>query len=93
MKKAVVIIRKNIRELERGKCYYWRSAEFARKSYTISALYNMLEYLSAHKDIPEMMALEQFKTKMNEYACINPNASYIYSIAYDTTEYIIDQLL
>ena len=71
----------------------WRTRSFEQEVYTKWAYMEILDYLKNNPDIPPLISLDEFKRKMDEYACKNTEASIMFSIAYDACETIIDALV
>ena len=63
--------------------------EIAQCVYTKTALYEMLEIVcsSAHDDI------NAYKKKMTDFACSNKFSSYMFSVAADTAELVLNDYL
>ncbi len=70
-----------------------RSHDFAQRSYSNWAAKELLRYIESRKSYPPLLALEDFKDRMDKYSCLNPNTSYIFSVAYDMAEYVINSIL
>lgn len=92
---AIQIVQEYVKELENHPCSigYWRSSEFAQRSYAKTAAYDILERLKKQCSEPPLIVIEEYRDKMDEYACINPVASIMFSVAHDTAENIIDALV
>jgi hypothetical protein len=83
-----------IRELERETRVsdYWNSEYFAQRSYARTAAYEILDLLKSSNE-PPLVVIEEYRDKMNDYACLSSFASLMFSVAYDTAEGIIDALI
>lgn len=71
----------------------WQKKEFQYETYSIWAAKELLVELSKNKNLPPLFVLERFRDKMDDYACLNKKNSFIFSVAKDTAEYLIDQLI
>ncbi len=75
------------------KISFWQGYSLAQSSYSRWAATELLKILQDKENIPPLIILEDFKSQMDNYACMNRASSYIFSVAYDMAECIIDQLL
>ena len=91
---AIRVVLDYINELESTTTTfdYWNSAYFAQRSYAKTAAYDILELLKNSTE-PPLVVIEEYRDKMNDYACLNGFGSVIFSTAYDTAEGIIDALI
>lgn len=91
---ATRVVMKYISELEREPRIvdYWNSEYFAQRSYARTAAYEILDLLRNSSE-PPLVVIEDYKDKMNEYACTSTFASVMFSVAHDTAEGIIDALI
>lgn len=64
-----------------------------QRSYSEWAMNEIIERLSQNSRTPPLMVIEEFRDQMNDFSCINPITSYIFSCAKDTAEWIIDLLI
>lgn len=62
-------------------------------SYTRSAAIELLMYIKKHNTTPQIIAIEEFARKMDEYSCNDLRTSAIFSIAHDVAMYFLDILL
>lgn len=90
---AIRIVHDYYIRLERKRRPYWRSPEFAQLVYSQMAAKDILDILTNNISEPPLPLIEEYRDKMNEYSCLNPKHSIMYSIAYDTAESIIDELI
>lgn len=70
-----------------------RGYDFAQESYSRWAAKELIACLEKNPTTPPLLVIEEFRDKMDRYACQNKDSSYIFSVAYDMAEYIIDLLL
>jgi hypothetical protein len=91
---AMRVVLDYINELESTPCFwdYWTSAYFAQRSYAKTAARDILELLENSSE-PPLVVIETYRDKMDEYACLNEVNSFIFSVAYDTAENIIDAII
>ena len=92
-KTAIQIVKDYIPELERYEDLWWRSSEFAQWSYSKTAAKEILELLEKDTNTPPLVVIEEYRDKMNNFACLNPKWSIMYSVAADIAEYMIDELI
>lgn len=72
----------------------WKYREFQQDVYTKWALREILNILIKRQDQPPLQVLEEFKEQMDEYACSGDSKyNYMFSVAYDTAQWVIDLLL
>ena len=92
---AMQIVRENMKNARHqlAKTPYWKTAEFAYASYSLTTLIEILEYLRRSPDISPIIILEEYRDQMDDYACRNIIGSYMFSVAYDTVTNIIDELI
>lgn len=88
---AISIVLRYLGKLNSKKA--WKSVSFEQVAYSRWACIEIIEYLKQNRDISPLNAMEEFREKMDQYACMNPESSMIFSIAYDTCESIIDMLV
>lgn len=91
---AIRVVRDYINELECTSSIidYWQSAHFAQRCYAKTAANDILELLKNSSE-PPLVVIEEYRDKMDEFACLNNFGSIIFSVAYDTAESIIDALI
>ena len=53
----------------------------------------MLNEPRKKKGKPPLIAMEDFRDKMDQYSCMNPATSFIFSVAKDTVEMFIDMII
>lgn len=61
-------------------------------SYTDWAAKEVLLYIHKRQDITPLEAIEEFIVLMDEYSCVDPETSFIFSVAHDVAENIIDYI-
>lgn len=88
---AVSIVLRCLGKLDSKKA--WKKIGFEQIAYTRWAYIEIIDYLKSHRDSPPLYAVEELRNKMDEYACLNPESSVIFSVAYDACEEIIDMLV
>lgn len=91
---ASKVVLEYIRELERAtnpiEC--WQSAYLAQRSYMRTAAYDILDLLRDDPE-PPLVVIEEYKDKMNSYACLNTFGSSMFSAMANAAENIIDALM
>lgn len=90
---AIQIVKDYIPKLERSPGWWWRSSEFAQWSYAKTAAKEVLDLLEENTDTPPLVVIEEYRDRMNQFACVNPVRSIMYSVAADIAEDIIDELI
>lgn len=70
-----------------------KKQQFAQRSYSLWAAEEVLHYVKCRNDISPTAAVEEFIRMMDEYSCINPETSYLFSVAKDTALDIYDHLI
>lgn len=90
---AKEIIKNYIREYSGHVYTPWQKKEFQYESFSIWAAKELLVEVSKKEDLPPLYVMENFREKMNDYACLNKANSFIFSVANDTVNYLIDQLI
>lgn len=93
-KLAYKVVSAYIDELENSPnpIEHWRSSYMAQRSYAKTAAYDILELLRDSTE-PPLVVIEEYRDKMNEYACLNKHGSIIFSVAADTADNIVDALV
>lgn len=74
----------------------WRDDDFLQDSYTKWSCKEIIKQLKSNPDRPPLQTLEDFLTKMDKYSAElsrSDQSSYMFSVAYDTTQWIIDMLI
>lgn len=67
---------------------------FEYRSYSRWALNEIRQYIIKYRNKDPIEVLGEFKYKMDQFACESKSeANFIFSIAYDITELVIDELL
>lgn len=68
-------------------------SEFQQETFSVWAATELLIELSRNPNTPPLLVMEKFRDKMDDYSCMNRSNSFIFSVAKDTTEYLIDRLI
>ena len=89
---AIEIIQKYISDFENRK-HYWSKPMFKQNSYAKWSAEELLERVQNRKNVPAIYVIEDFIRLMDRYACMNPHNSYMFSVAHDTAEDILDFIL
>lgn len=71
----------------------WRDYSLAQESYSRWAAREILIRLIREKNTPPLIVIERFRDQMDDYSCRNPYTSYMFSVAKDMAEWIIDLLI
>ncbi len=87
-KQAIVVAQKLLKSYESIDFF-----NYPLLSYSRWAADEIIHELEMNKDIPPLIILEEFRNKMDDYACENLRNSFIFSEAYDVVTIIIDELL
>ena len=82
-----------LERLENQPMGYWRSSEFAQLSYAKTAAREVVDLLKNDDSKPPLVIIEEYVDKMNKYACLNKERSIMFSVAADTAEDMIHELL
>lgn len=90
--KAIFIIQNYIDGLEKSMINNISSV-FRQKSHAKSAAEELLLDILAHDETAVVNVIEGFIRRMDEYACLPHPGSYIFSIAYDTAVYLLDEIV
>lgn len=91
---AVKIIRAYLRELERSYFSSFRTPFHEEQIiFQEIAATKLLSYLKDYKSLEVMTIIENFKAKMDQYACLNEFNSRQFSIQADTATYILDEII
>lgn len=93
-KMAYKVVSAYIDELEKPVSVkdYWHSSYFAQRSYAKTAAYEILGLLRNSSE-PPLVVIEEYRDKMNEYACLNSFTSVMFSVASRTADNIVDALI
>ena len=91
---ATRVVLEYIREIERpcSVINYWHSSYLAQRSYAKTAAYEILDLLRNSSE-PPLVIIEEYRDKMNEFACLNAFTSFMFSVMADTAENIIDAIM
>lgn len=89
---AIEIIQKYIADLD-DKPYFWQKPNFKQNSYTKWAANELLECIRNRPTTSVIVTIEEFIRKMDRYSCMNLKNSYMFSVAHDTAEDILDIFL
>lgn len=71
----------------------WRGYSLAQESYSRWAAREILVRLIKNNTTPPLIVIEQFRDQMDDYSCRNLHTSYMFSVAKDMAEWIIDLLI
>lgn len=89
---AIQTVKEYIADLKPPK-YRLKRSFFEQKTYSIWAAKEVLQYLWSHPDTPPIIAIEEFIEKMDKYSLKNRESSFIFSVAHDIAEDILDIFL
>lgn len=89
---AIRIVKNSLRDLIRNSAFR-HDEYFRQQSYTRWALQEILRRLETDRVTPPLIVIEEFADEMDRYSCCNPYTSYIFSVAKDTAQWIIDKLI
>lgn len=92
-KRIVLIIQDYLQDLKLPNKCGRRMRSFDQISYSIWATGELLRYVLKRRTIPPIDAIEEFISKMDGYSCLNGKSSYIFSVAHDVAEDILDIFL
>lgn len=92
---AVSTICKNIKDEQRvlRKTSYRKSVDFAFTSYSISAYKDILDHIEQRRNESPLTVVEEYRNRMDMYACSRSDGSYLFSVAYDVATGILDDLI
>lgn len=71
----------------------WDSYGFRQESYSRWAAREILYRLENDRNTPPLIIIENFRNQMDEYACMNSCTSYMFSVAKDMAQWIVDLLI
>lgn len=71
----------------------WRGYSLAQESYSRWAGREIMVRLLRDNTTPPLIIIEQFRDQMDDYSCRNVHTSYMFSVAKDMAEWIIDLLI
>lgn len=91
---ALSYVRSEIKEHEEilKTTSYWKSYDFAFISYSISALKEILSRLEKDRVTSPITIIREYRDQMSDYACVNPEGSFMFSVACDMAVYMLDEL-
>lgn len=89
---AITIIQKYIADLEK-QTHFWQKYSFKQNSYAKWAANELLECIRNRPTTSVIVTIEDFIRKMDRYSCMNLKNSYMFSVAHDTAEDILDIFL
>lgn len=92
MNTAESVIQMYIRSL-RNPIRYPDKRYFQYISYSKWTANELLNMVRNQKDIPPTIIVEDFIKKLDRYSCQDSNTSYMFSVAKDTAENVLDLLL
>ena len=90
---AVRIIRLYIRDLEQYAPFQWQDKHLAQTYYSKIAAMKLIKEIRSNELLSPMTIVENFRDKMNHYACMNDFNSTMFSIQADVAEYILDEIV
>lgn len=90
--KALLLIENYLYHLKKPRIK-WKKERFILSSYSIWATEELITYIKKHDFLPVTDNVSNFIRLMDEYACMNMDTSYVFSIASDTAKDILDMLL
>lgn len=90
---AIQVVENYVGRLQRQPYPYWRSLDFAYQSYSKSAAIDILNILKKDATTPPLILIEEYKDLMDRYSCESKRSSFMFSVAYDTADDIIDELI
>lgn len=88
---AIEQIRRCLLDLKKTPRRNYRG--FVQRSYLSWAAREMIARLARDPSTPPLITIEDFRYEMDEYSCVNPKTSYIFSCAKDMAEWVIDLLI
>lgn len=90
--RAISVLQEYIGDMPepRKKC---KKQIFLQETYSRWAAEEILRCIQENKSRPPVAVVEEFKDRMNHYSLMNPNSSYIFSVAYDIAMDILDIFL
>lgn len=89
---AILIIKNYMKRLKRPKGGI-RMPHFEQLSYSRWAANELLNCVMKQSSKTPVKVIEEFISKMDMYSCMNSNASFMFSVAHDTAEDILDVFL
>lgn len=89
---AIEIIQKYIADLEKQN-HFWQKSSFKQNSYAKWAANELLECIKNRPKTSVIVTIEDFIRKMDRYSCMSLKNSYMFSVAHDTAEDILDIFL
>lgn len=92
-KATIQTIRWYIRELENQARCEWQERHIVQTYYSKIAAIKILYSVKTDKSLSPMTIVENFRDKMNRYACMNDFNSTMFSIQADAAEYILDEIV
>lgn len=92
-KASIRILRWYIRELQNQARYEWQARHIAQTYYSKIAAVKLLQSIKTNKSLSPLTIVENFRDKMNRYACMNDFNSTMFSIQADAAEYILDEIV
>lgn len=92
-KMAIQVIREYLRDLEHSRTYPWKSAEYMQICYSKIAAIKILEKLKTDRLRSPMTIIENFRDQMDHYSYMNEFNSRIFSIQFDASTFILDQII
>lgn len=90
--RAISVLQEYIADMPepRKKC---KKQVFLQETYSRWAAEEILKCIRENETTPPITVVEEFKDRMDHYSLMNPNSSYIFSVAYDIAMDILDIFL
>lgn len=88
METLIAICENYIRELEP-----MRAKSVGMYSYSVWAIREVLKSIPKYPDLSPIGLVCVMHDKFDRYSCIDPRTSFMFSVAKDATDYILDELL
>ena len=95
-REIIELIQKDLYRMEKNRVPYWKRSEFEYYTYTKSTLEDIIELLEEDKTTSPFEIVCEYRSKMDRFACndnINPDNRFMFSLAYDVAEYVIDEIV
>lgn len=86
--KAAISELETLFPLERG---YNEKDYFNQLSHTKFALKMLLQEIREHRDVSPYIVVEEFARRMDRYSCENIETSFIFSVAYDAAQSVLNE--
>lgn len=90
--RTISIIKEYMQRLEKPNDNV-KTSYFKQLSYSRWAVGEILRCVEKQKSIPPARVVEDFIFRMDQYSCVNHNSSFMFSVAHDIAEDILDSFL